>query len=77
MEKIYLSEGEKIKIVVFKFNPYETIIMNYVKFFIENHIKEKNYIDEKYKKVFIFSVHMNRIFEVDEKDPKKKIISFE
>ena len=42
--------------------------MNYVKFFIENHIKEKNYIEENKKKVYIFSVHMNRIFEEDEKE---------
>ena len=72
LEKVYLSEGDKIKIVVIKFNPFETGIMNYVKFFIENHIKEKNYLDDKFKKVYIFSVHMNRIFLADEKDNKKK-----
>ena len=72
LEKIYLGEGKRIKIAVFKFNPYETSIMNYVKFFIENHIKEKNYIDENNKKVFIFSVHMNRILLSDETDKKKR-----
>ena len=71
LEKVYIGEENKIKIVVFKFNPYETDIMNYVKFFIENYIKEKNYIEEDNKKVYIFSVHMNRIFESDENDPKK------
>ena len=72
LENIYLGEGNRIKIVVFKFNPYETYLMNYIKFFIENHIKEKNYVDENNKKVYIFSVHMNRIFKEDEMDPKKK-----
>ena len=74
LEKIYLDQENKFKIIVFRFNPDETDIMNYIKFFIENHIKEKNYIDENNnnKKAFIFSVHMNRIFEVDKKDPKKK-----
>ena len=32
LEKVYLSEGDKIKIVVIKFNPFETGIMNYVNF---------------------------------------------
>ena len=71
LDKVY-SKDKKWKIVVIKFNPYETGIMNYVKFFIENYITEKNYLDENNKKVFIFTVHMNRIFESDEKDPKKK-----
>ena len=74
LEKIYLDEEDKNKIIVFKFNPYETDIMNYVQYFIENHIKEKNYVDENknMQKVFIFSVHMNRIYDEDKKDPKKK-----
>ena len=72
LEKFYLEPNKKI--FVLKFNPEETDIMNYIKFFIENHIKEKNYNDEniKNKKAFIFSIHMNRIFEDDKKDPKKK-----
>ena len=47
--------------------------MNYIKFFIENNKKEKNYEDENknIKKAFIFSVHMNRIFKSDIADPKK------
>ena len=71
LDQVY-SKDKKWKIVIIKFNPYETYIMNYVKFFIENYITEKNYLDENNKKVFIFTVHMNRIFESDEKDPKKK-----
>ena len=71
IEKFYIEPNKKIFIL--KFNPEETDIMNYIKFFIENHIKEKNYDDENknIKKVFIFSVHMNRIFEAEKKDPKK------
>ena len=71
LDQVY-SKDKKWKIVVIKFNPYETSIMNYVKFFIENYITEKNYLDENNKKVYIFTVHMNRIFESDENDPKKK-----
>ena len=71
IEKFYIDENKKI--FVFKFNPEETDLMNYIKFFIENHIKEKNYDDEakNIKKAFIFTVHMNRIFESDRKDQKK------
>ena len=72
IERFYLGEENKKKIIVFKFSPEETDIMNYIKFFIENHVKEKNYEDEKNKKAFIFSVHMNRIFEED-KDKDKYI----
>ena len=74
LEKLYLDEEDIIKIIIFKFNPNETDIMNYIKFFIENHIKEKNYENENKnkKKAFIFSIHMNRIFEADKKDPKKR-----
>ena len=71
IEKFYINDNKKI--FVFKFNPEETDLMNYIKFFIENHIKEKNYDDEakNIKKAFIFTVHMNRIFESDKNDPKK------
>ena len=72
LEDVYLNKRDKIKVVLFKFTPYQAGIMNYIKFFIENHIKEKNYIDENNKKVFIFSVHMNRIFNEDENNPKRK-----
>jgi hypothetical protein len=71
IEKFYIEPNKKI--FVLRFNPEETDIMNYIKFFIENQIKEKNYDDENknIKKAIIFSVHMNRIFESDKKDPKK------
>ena len=47
--------------------------MNYVKFFIENYLKEKKYLEENDNKMaFIFTIHMNRIFEEDKKDKKKK-----
>ena len=65
LEQIYLDPKNQIKIIVIKFNPYETDIMNYVKFFIENYLKEKNYLEENNKKAFIFSIHMNRIFDED------------
>ena len=71
LEQLYLNKEDKIKIIVFKFNPDESNKINYVKFFIENYIKEKNLGEDK-KKAFIFTVHMNRIFETDKKDPKKK-----
>ena len=72
LEDVYLNKRDKIKIILFKFTPYQAGIMNYIKFFIENHIKEKNYLDENFKKVFIFSVHMNRIFKEDENNVKRK-----
>ena len=74
IEQIYLDSEDKYKIIVFKFNPIETDIMNYLKHFIENLIKEKSYIYENKnkQKAFIFSVHMNRIFESDKKDKRKK-----
>ena len=42
LEDVYLNQGDKIKIVLFKFTPYQAGIMNYIKFFIKNHIKESN-----------------------------------
>jgi hypothetical protein len=73
LENIYLDEGDRIKIIVFKFHPEETVIMNYINYLIENYIKEKNYEEnQNKKKAFIFSVHMNRIFEKDKNDPKKE-----
>ena len=73
LEKLYLDEGNKIKIVVFRFHPEETVIMNYINYLIENYYKEKNFEEKELKKkAFIFSVHMNRIFEADKSDPKKE-----
>ena len=48
------------------------MFINYIDFFIENFIKEKNYIDENNKIVYIFLIHIDRIFDEDEKDPNKK-----
>ena len=74
VDRIYLDEEDKNKIIVFKFNPYETDIMNYIINFLDNYIKEKNYVGENKnkQKAFIFTVHMNRIFDEDKKDIKKK-----
>ena len=72
LESIYLDRENKTKIIVIKFNPDETDIMNYIKFFIENYLKEKNYLEENSKKSFIFTVHMNRIFNEDVKDELKE-----
>ena len=73
LETFYIKNEKKI--IVFRFNPEETDIMNYIKFFIENYIKEKNIFDENNnnnKKAFIFTIHMNRIFDADKLDKKKK-----
>jgi len=72
LENIYSNNENVIKIVVFKFAPNETMFINYIDFFIENFIKEKNYIDENNKIVYIFLIHIDRIFDEDEKDPNKK-----
>ena len=72
LERFYLEPNKKIFIL--RFNPKETDIMNHINFFIENHIKEKNYEGDKddNKKAFIFSIHMNRIFNSDKNDIKKE-----
>ena len=71
LEKFYLDNDKKI--FVLKFNPEETDLMNYTKFFIENYIKEKNFFDENKnnKKAFIFTIHMNRIFDSLKLDKQK------
>ena len=72
LEKFYLEPHKKIFIL--RFNPKETDIMNHINFFIENHVKEKNYDTDKEnnRKAFIFSIHMNRIFNSDKNDIKKE-----
>ena len=72
LDQVYKGENNNIKIIILKLNPYETGIMNYIKFFVENYIKENSHLEENNKKVCIFSVHMDRIFESDIKNPKKK-----
>ena len=71
LESIYLDKDNKTKIIVIKFNPDETDIMNYAKFFLENYLKEKNYLDENSKKAFIFTIHIKRINNEDLKDEMK------
>ena len=71
LESIYLDKDNKTKIIVIKFNPDETDIMNYVKFFIENYLKEKNYLEENLKKAFIFTIHIKRLYNDELKDEKK------
>ena len=72
LERFYLEPNKKIFIL--RFNPKETDIMNHINFFIENHVKEKNYEGDKddNKKAFIYSIHMNRIFNSDKDDIKKE-----
>ena len=75
LEVIYSEKENKTKIVIFKFNPYQTCIINYITFFLENYVKEKkeiNCLDINDKIVYIFTIHINRIFLEDKKDPKKK-----
>ena len=54
LENIYLDEGDRIKIVVLKFYPEETVIMNYINYLIENYIKEKNSEENQNKKKLLF-----------------------
>ena len=62
------------KICIIKFMPYEVILMEYIKFFIEE--KEKDF-EHKYesKKVFIFIVYVSRISKDDLN--KKDLLSWE
>ena len=61
LEDVYLNQGDKIKIVLFKFTPYQAGIMNYIKFFIKNHIKESN-LDETIKDIHIFIPYKQNIY---------------
>ena len=76
LEDFYLNPSKKI--FVFKFTPIETDMMNYLQFFIQNQFIEKysgeiiNGDNNYYKRAFIFSVHLNRIFDKDKADPKKE-----
>ena len=72
---IFYSE-EKYKLCLIKIRPFEGKFMNYLNYFIDN--KDKNYEinkkDPKKKsyKIFIFIVHMVRIFNSELKDIEKK-----
>jgi len=72
LERFYLEPNKKVFIL--RFNPKETDIMNHINFFIENHVKEKNYDADKdnNQKAYIFSIHMNRIFNSDKNDIKRE-----
>ena len=65
--------GENNKLCIIKFSPDEGVMMNYIKYFIEN--KEKEYIIHKnpknYKKAFIFIMHMVRLFDNELKENEK------
>jgi len=67
----FFNDKEK-KICLIRFNPSEGPFINYIKFFIEN--KEKD-LSNKNEKVFIFIVHLVRIFNQD--SPKEKQLSSE
>ena len=62
----YLIE-EKYQICIIQFTPEESQLINYTKFFIEN--KQKEYSIEK---VFIFIVHIARIFNSELKELKNQ-----
>ena len=64
---------DNYKICLIKLMPYEGVLMNYLKYFIER--KEKN-LDEKNnsKKVFIFVVYMKRVMKKDLKSIDKMLL---
>ena len=69
----YLSE-ENYKVCIIKLLPAECSFMNYIKYFIENKLNEKNKHENK---LFIFIVYMSRILfkeinEIDKKSIKEK-----
>ena len=70
LDKIYSEKENEIKIIIFKF-PYDTKIINYITLLLENYLKEKNYIHDK--KVYIFSIHVNKILEDKERQTTEKI----
>ena len=61
-------EDENYIICLLEFNPNEGEILNYIKFFIENREKEK----KNFNKIFIFVVHMIRLFYKELEDYDKK-----
>ena len=61
-------ESDQYKICLIQFTPDEGNLMDYIKFFIENREKEK----KQNKKIFIFTVHMARLFYDELKECDKK-----
>ena len=74
---IFYSE-EKYKICFIKIRPHEGKFMNYLKYFIDNKEKyfelNKKTDNNNSQKIFIFIVHVVRIFNSDLKDLEKKSI---
>ena len=72
----FFNDEEK-KICLIRFNPNEGPFINYIKFFIENKEKDLSSIknETKIEKIFIFIVHLVRLFNQD--SPKEKQLSSE
>ena len=66
----YLNE-DNLKVCIIKFLPGEGTFMNYIKYFIENKLNEKEKTD---KKLFVFMVYMTRISFKEINDIDKKTI---
>ena len=68
----FFNDEEK-KICLIRFNPNEGPFINYIKFFIENKEKEllSNKNETKKEKIFIFIVHLVRIFNQDSQKDKQ------
>ena len=69
----YLDD-DNLKVCVIKFLPGEGTFMNYIKYFIENKLTEKEKTD---KKLFVYIVYMSRITtkeinEIEKKNIKRK-----
>ena len=67
--------NNKYKLCIFKFTPDEGSMMNYLKYFIENKEKElnlNNEAKENNKKIFIFIMHISRVFDKELKDLEMK-----
>ena len=64
LDDIYSEKENDNKIIVFKFNDENKIMINSILYFIENYNREKkDNISHKNQKMFIFLVHMKRILE--------------
>jgi len=68
----FFNDKEK-KICLIRFNPNEGPFINYIKFFIENKEKDlsSNKNETKIEKIFIFIVHLVRIFNRDSTKEKQ------
>ena len=75
LDEFFNDKGKKICII--RFNPNEGPFINYIKFFIENKEKDlsSNKNESKTEKIFIFIVHLVRIF--NRESSKEKQLSSE